>query len=130
MTIKKLDHYTIVVKDLKKTLDFYKNTMGLEFLNTINCGDHILRYFLIPGGQRIELNEYQYQVENHVGKLNDRGAYRHIAFEVEGIFDWEKKITAAGYAFHIPVKFDEKCGVYSGLFLDPNGVEIELIEHK
>lgn len=65
MIIKKLDHYTIIVKNLEKTLFFYENILGFKRLNTVDCKDHILRYFSIPGGQRLELNEYQYKVNNN-----------------------------------------------------------------
>ena len=130
MEIKRLDHITIIVKDLEKTMSFYADVMGFTREQTVDCGDHILRYFRVPGGQRIELNQYLYEVADHKGKLNDKGSYRHCAFEVTDISGWEKRITQAGYPFHIPVHADEKNGVYSGLFLDPNGVEIELIEYK
>ena len=130
MTIQNLDHIQIVVKDLQKSIQFYKDVMQFKQEETVDCGNHILRYFRIPSGQRIELNEYLYDVDDHTGKLNDRGAYRHCCFSVTDIKAWEKHITDAGYTFHIPVHYDEANGVDSGLFLDPNGVEIELIEYK
>ena len=128
MHINGIDHIQIVVKDRDRSLSFYQDVLGLAREEDVDCGDHLLRYFRLPGGQRIELNEYLYKVDDRQGKLNDRGAYRHCALCVSGIFDWERRITEAGYTFHIPVQEDQACGVYSGLLLDPNGVEIELIE--
>lgn len=128
MKVNQLDHISIIIKDLEKSIDFYKNTMGFAQEETVDCGDHVLRYFRVSGGQRLELNQYLYEVNDHVGKLNDKGAYRHCAFEVEDIKAWEKKITEAGYPFHIAVHLEEQTHMYSGLFLDPNGVEIELLE--
>jgi lactoylglutathione lyase len=130
MEIKRIDHMTIVIKDLKKTQAFYGELLGLKQLPSVNLGDHLLHYFAIPGGQKLELTEYLYPVHDHKGELNDRGSYRHLAFEVTDIYGWEKKITEAGYPFHIPVAPSPELGFTGGLLRDPNGVEIELLEYN
>ena len=129
MNIKTVDHMTIIVKDLEKTLWFYGTLLGFKQLQTVDLGDHVLRYFLLPGGIKLELNEYLYQTRDSVSELKDRGTYRHIAFEVESASEIENVLTEAGYPFHYPVSATPELGVLGGLVKDPNGVEIEFIEY-
>jgi len=129
MNIKSVDHVTIIVKDLEKTLWFYGELLGFKQLQTIDLGDHILRYFQLPGGVKLELNEYLYPTRDSVSELKDKGTYRHLAFEVEDVKQVEKTLTEAGYPFHFPVFPTPELGVTGGLVKDPNGVEIEFIEY-
>ena len=121
---------TIVIKDLKKTEYFYGTLLGFKQLPSVDLKDHILHYFELPGEQRLELTEYLYPVQEHHGNLNDKGDFRHLAFEVEDVYGWEKKLTDAGYPFHIPVAPSPKLNCSSGLLKDPNGVELELLEYN
>ncbi len=127
--IRSVDHITIIVKDLEKTLDFYGNILGFQLIQTVDLEDHILRYFQLPGGVKLELNEYLYPTRDSVSELKDRGTYRHMAFEVSDIKSLEKELTDAGYPFHIPVALTKELNVIGGLMLDPNGVEIEFLQY-
>ena len=60
MKIEAINHITINMKDIDKSLDFYGRVLGLEKLNEINMGDHYIRYFALPGGVKLELLEYFY----------------------------------------------------------------------
>jgi len=129
MKIKSVDHVTIIVRDLEKTLWFYGKLLGFKQLQTVDLEDHILRYFQLPGGVKLELNEYLYPTRDSVSQLKDRGTYRHLAFEVDDVFEVEKVLTREGYPFHFPVSHSPELGVTGGLVKDPNGVEIEFIEY-
>lgn len=129
MHINGIDHMTIIVKNLEESKKFYVGLLGFTQLPAVNEGDHILHYFLVPGGQKIELNEYLYQTRDSVSLLKDRGTWRHLAFAVDDAKAWEQKLTQAGYPFHYPVSFDKALGCYSGLVKDPNGVELEFVQH-
>jgi catechol 2,3-dioxygenase-like lactoylglutathione lyase family enzyme len=95
MKIKNIDHMTIIIKDLPKTLHFYGTVMGFTRLPDIDLGDPILHYFLLPGGQKLELNEYLYPTRNSVSQLKDRGTWRHLAFAVDDALSWEKKLISS-----------------------------------
>lgn len=129
MTITRIDHIQLVVKDLARSLEFYGDILGLKQLSSVNLGNHILHYFLISSNQRLELNEYLYPTRDSVSELKDRGTWRHLAFEVSDAFAVEKLLEEHGYHFHMPVALDEALHVYSGLVLDPNGVELEFLQH-
>lgn len=129
MNIKSVDHFTIIIKDLEKTLWFYGELLGFKQLETVDLGDHILRYFQLPGGLKLELNEYLYTTRDSVSLPNDKGSYRHMAFEVDDVREIEKKISKAGFIFHYPISHTPELGVTCGLVNDPNGVEIEFLEY-
>ena len=58
MKIEKIDHVVITVKNLKKTIDFYTNILGMkleEFSSTLD--DSQIRYALSFGSQKINIHE-------------------------------------------------------------------------
>jgi catechol 2,3-dioxygenase-like lactoylglutathione lyase family enzyme len=128
MKLNYLTHVSIIIKDAEESVNFYSMILKLPLVKVVKKPNQILRYFKISETQEIELNEYLYEVETYEGNLNDKGKYRHIAFNVDDIDEWQRYIESKGYPFHIPVSIDSYLNVKSGLFLDPNGVEIELVE--
>ncbi len=128
MKLNYITHISIIAKDVDKSIQFYSQVLKLPLVKVVEKPNQILRYFKINETQEIELNEYLYEVETYLGNLNDKGKYRHIAFNVENIEEWQNYIENEGYSFHIPVSVDSYLNVKSGLFLEPNGVEIELVE--
>ena len=58
MKLEKIDHVVITVKNLKKTIDFYTNILGMkleEFSSTLD--DSQIRYALSFGSQKINIHE-------------------------------------------------------------------------
>jgi len=129
MKITGLDHITINIKDVEKTNFFYGELLGLKELPSIDMGDHLLRYFAIPGGTRLELIQYRYPTRNLEYEATDKGIARHFAFVVKDVKALEKQLTKAGYPFCSPVTFNEKLGFAGGLVKDPNGFELEFLEY-
>ncbi len=128
--IKGIDHITINVKDLEKTLYYYQNLLGLVPLPTVDMGDHVLYYFALPSGGKLELVIYNYETRDLGAIATDRGTARHLAFVVDDVYTVEKKLTEAGYPFHVPVSYVEKLGFHGGLTKDPNGFELEFLEYQ
>lgn len=129
MRIKGIDHVTINLKDVARSLWFYGELLGFERLPDVDMGDHLLRYFALPGGGRLELTEYRYETADCGNTATDKGRARHLAFEVEDVYALEKKLTDAGYLFHAPVSHVEKLGFSGGLTRDPNGFELEFLQY-
>lgn len=127
--IKRIDHVTVNITDLQGTLRFYGDLLGLAPLPTVDMGDHTLRYFALPGGGKLELVTYAYPTEDRGREATDKGRARHLAFEVEDAYAVEKKLTEAGYPFHVPVSYVEKLGFHGGLTRDPNGFEVEFLHY-
>ena len=124
-----IDHITINVVDLAGTMQFYGDLLGLSPLPDVDMGDHTLRYFALPGGAKLELVTYHYPTEDRGQNATDLGRARHLAFAVEDACATEKKLTEAGYPFHVPVSYVEKLGFYGGLTRDPNGFEVEFLQY-
>ena len=127
--IKKIDHVTINIKYIDATLHYDGEILGLQALPSVDMGDHILRYFALPGGGKIELTQYYYDVPQLDVDASNKGCARHLAFEVEDIRALEKKLTDAGFVFHSPVSYIEKLGFTGGLTKDPNGFELEFLQY-
>lgn len=85
--IKKVDHIGIAVRSIQKTLDFYRETLGLELAHTeAEPEQRVLVAFLPAGEAEVELLE-PIDEEGPVARfLAQRGeGVHHICFEVEDI---------------------------------------------
>ena len=129
MNIRQIDHVTINVTDMEKTREFYGKLLGLRELDCVDKGDHELTFFELPGGAKLELVVYRYETADNGQTATDRGRARHLAFEVDDVYALEKKLTEAGYPFHVPVSYVDKLGFSGGLTRDPNGFELEFLEY-
>lgn len=127
--IKGMDHVTINVKDVEKTLWFYGKLLGLRQLPSIDLGDHLLRYFDIGNQQKLELTEYFFPTRDTGHIATDKGTARHVAFVVNDVYAVERALTEAGYPFHVPVSYNEALGFSGGLTRDPNGFELEFLQY-
>ena len=77
MKIIGLNHITINAVDLEKSVEFYKNILGLQENGFIDMGDHTLTYFALPQNVRLELIDYTDKSERKQIKETDIGMYRH-----------------------------------------------------
>lgn len=127
--VKGIDHCTINVKNLDKTLYFYGTLLGLKSLPSVDMGDHVLYYFSISKTEKLELVIYKFPTRNVPFESTDIGNCRHLAFAVDDIYYLEKKLADAGYPFHCPVSYVEELRFQGGVTCDPNGFEIEFVQH-
>ena len=65
LKISKIDHVSINVTDIKKSLDFYSRVLGLKQQQTVDCGDFDITYFALPDGSRLELFDYHGKNRNN-----------------------------------------------------------------
>lgn len=123
-----IDHFTINVMDLEKSICFYEKILGLRQLNTINMGDHELIYFYLQEGCRLELIHYLYETDLCHPKEDTQGIYRHMALLTDNIMKVYKKCTENDILIKLqPIVMDKLC--CKGMLIeDPNGVEIEIVE--
>lgn len=128
MKITRLQHALLHVKNLEEAKAFYKEILGFEemerwLINPIRDG----AWFKI-GDTRL-----------HLALWEERGAHsnsdeppdawdNHIAFEVDDIEAWKKKLEEKGISYLQGVMGGEKMAqIY---FRDPSGNEVELIHHN
>jgi len=126
--IKALDHITINVKDLDKTLAFYGQLLELPALPPVETDTQKVYYFGLPGGTKLELIHYYRDTGIDDGNEIATGKCRHFAFEVDDIKEIERRLADAGYSFHLPISYNADFSCTCGLVLDPNGFELEFVE--
>jgi len=123
--VKKLLHTRYRVTDLQKTVDFYKNVLGLQEVSRHTSGrGSQLVFFKAPGSEELlEICKFDESGPVVVGP-----DLTHLAFEVEDLDAFARHSAALGYPLS-----DGPHRSASGsaiAFIDaPEGYEIELIQH-
>jgi catechol 2,3-dioxygenase-like lactoylglutathione lyase family enzyme len=125
--IKRIEHVSINVLDIQKSLDFYGRVLGFEQQQTVDCGEFDITYFALPGGARLELFDYRGKNRSSVQEESQAGL-RHLAFEVQDVPEHEQRLRSAGVEITLPTLDLPDLGVRVLLFLDPNGVTLEFCE--
>jgi glyoxylase I family protein len=127
LKISAIDHISINVTDINKSLDFYGRILGLEQQQTVDCGEFDITYFGLPNGSRLEL--FDYHGRNHNSPRAESAAgLRHIAFQVDDVEMHEKLLRNEGVEITLPTCVLPNLGARVLLFLDPNGVTLEFCE--
>ena len=122
--VKKLLHTRYRVSDLEKTVDFYKNVLGLEETKRFTSGrGSQLVFFKAPGSEElIEICKFDESGPVQVGP-----DLTHLAFEVEDLEAFARHAAAKGYPLSDGPHQSSSGSVLA--FIDaPEGYEIELIQ--
>lgn len=122
--VKKLLHTRYRVKDLEKTISFYKDVLGLKELRRQKSG---------RGSQLVFLKAPDSDEEIEICKFDESGPVvvgpdlTHLAFEVDDLEKFARDAAAKGYPLS-DGPHESSSGKIA--FIDaPEGYEIELIEH-
>jgi len=122
--VKKLLHTRYRVKNLEKTVDFYKNVLGLQETRRQTSGrGSQLVFFKAPGSdEEIEICKFDESGPVVVGP-----DLTHLAFEVDDLEKFAREAKAKGYPLSDgPHKTS---GGSLIAFIDaPEGYEVELIQ--
>ena len=121
--VKKLLHTRYRVKDLEKTVSFYKDVLGLQEIrrHTSGRGSQLVFFKAPESEEEIELCKF-----DESGPIIVGPDLTHLAFEVDDLDKFAKEAAAKGYPLS-----DGPHTSSSGriAFVDaPEGYEIELIE--
>ena len=122
--VKKLLHTRYRVKDLEKTVSFYKDVLGLQEVRRHTSG---------RGSQLVFFKAPQSEEEIEICKFDESGPVvvgpdlTHLAFEVDDLDAFARESAAKGYPLSDGPHPNGKGGAIA--FIDaPEGYEIELIE--
>ena len=127
MRINKIDHVSINVVDIGKSIDFYGRILGFKQLQTVKFSDFDITYFALPDGSRLELFDYHGQSVARAHAESDIGL-RHIAFEVVDVAAHEELLLEAGVKITLSTCDLPDLEARVLLFLDPSGVTLEFCE--
>ena len=114
--------------DLEASVVFYKTVLGLQQNGFINMGDHTLTYFELPQNVRLELIDYEHKDPQKEHRETDIGTYRHFCLETDDLAELESICREKGILIRKTPSYVEKLSCSTMLVVDPNGVEIEIIE--
>ena len=122
--VKKLLHTRYRVKDLEKTVSFYKDVLGLQEIRRHTSG---------RGSQLVFLKAPQSEEEIELCKFDESGPVvvgpdlTHLAFEVDDMEKFAREAKAKGYPLSDGPHKTSGGSVIA--FIDaPEGYEIELIQ--
>ncbi|MCR5774032.1 MAG: VOC family protein [Lachnospiraceae bacterium] len=121
------DHITINVTDLKKSLEFYGDILGLKQLETVDMGDHRLYYFELTESLMLELIEYDDDFGEIHPAVKTRGMYRHLAFQCDDVDALYERLVSRGVKCDSAPEDVPKLSFRNILVKDPNGVELEIV---
>jgi len=121
--IKKLLHTRYRVRDLEKTVSFYKDVLGLKELrrHTSGRGSQLVFLKAAEGDEEIEICKFDQSGPVVIGP-----DLTHLAFEVDDLEKFAQEATAKGHPLS---DGPHSTGSSKIAFIDaPEGYEIELIE--
>ena len=127
--IKRIDHTTITVRDLQRSVDFYMRLLGFTIDHEMWIPESNLQIvFLRLGDTILELfgvSEIRGEV---ISDVNEVVGYKHICLLVDSVDEEYERLSKAGVEFRIlPATVQ---GMVRIAFLkDPDGMDIELIEY-
>ncbi|HAV24198.1 MAG TPA: hypothetical protein DCX46_12065 [Bacteroidetes bacterium] len=127
--IHRIDHTTITVSDLNRSVDFYTTHLGFKFDHEMWIPESSLRIvFLRLGDTILELFGVAAVQGRMISDVNEVVGYKHICLLVDDVDEEYERLRTAGIQFRIsPVTVQDTVRI--AFFKDPDGMDIELITY-
>ncbi len=127
--IKRIDHTTITVRNLERSIDFYTRLLGFTRDREMWIPESNLRIvFLRLGDTMLELFGVPEANGEAISNVNAVVGYKHICLLVDSVDEEYQRLAHAGVQFRIPPTTVQDT-VRIAFFSDPDGMDIELIEY-
>jgi catechol 2,3-dioxygenase-like lactoylglutathione lyase family enzyme len=146
VSVRRLDHVSLTVADLDRSLAFWRDALGLELLGrgevtyphldrivgapsptTIEWAD-----LAVPGGLVVELFRFRAPDGSPVRPDPWDPGSNHVCLAVDGLDALVERLHAAGYATRSPAAVEIPVGDWRGhrdiYVIDPDGFTVELTE--
>ena len=122
-----LEHVNLTVKDLNRTIDFYRNLLGLEIRWQGKTTDGKLAAHI--GDEKCYLALFEAPIaDSTIGKRNyDEVGFNHIGFVVDDLSSLRQKLIDQGITPHLEADYEPGKRLY---FIDPDGFEVELVQYE
>jgi lactoylglutathione lyase len=125
MAVRKLEHVSVMVKDMARSIEFYRTVLGMELLGTLDHQNGIKLAFLgFPGAGETLLE----LVEGYNDSLPAEGKVHHLAFTVDDIDAEIARIAGLGVTFIDPDITTLPNGAKYRFFYGPDGEWLELFQ--
>lgn len=119
-------HTCVRVKDLEKSLIFYKEVLGMQEVRRLDYPENkfTLVYLALPGDEmELELTYNYDQTESY--ELGN--GYGHIAIGVNGLVDTHEELSQSGYDVTELKGLSDGAATYF-FIKDPDGYKIEIVQ--
>ncbi len=118
----------VIVGDIKASLNFYQNILGLEFVGTTPLWFgtmHRLRF----GTSDFKLIEPKVLPPYGAIGLENQAGFRYVTFVIENLSDLCMDLQKQGIEFTVP-EMEIRPGVRIAMVKDPDGNVVEFVERK
>jgi catechol 2,3-dioxygenase-like lactoylglutathione lyase family enzyme len=132
-----LHHISINTNDYQATLNFYRDLLGFVLVEEVHIQSiGVRRAYLIAGAPGlamplppVRLEILNYELPRQVGvDARQHVGLRHLGLAVQDIEAACEALRRAGIVLTMPLTPGSGSIRRKAMFLDPNGVEIELVE--
>ena len=125
--IRRIDHTTITVSDLQRSVAFYTGLLGFVVDHEMWIPESRLRIvFLRIGDTILELFGVPETRGSTISDVNEVVGYKHICLRVDSVDEEYARLHAVGVPFRIAPTTVQNVRI--AFFKDPDGLDIELIE--
>jgi catechol 2,3-dioxygenase-like lactoylglutathione lyase family enzyme len=140
-----INHHSIAVSDIDKSIAFYRDTLGLKLLYTeyfegetlskgVGVKNAAMKLAVLQAGKdTLELIEYTSPRGKPYDRLPCDIGIMHIAFQVNDVYKMYDELTKKGVKFNNP-PVENTEGPMKGMiwcyFSDPDGAQLELVEQR
>jgi catechol 2,3-dioxygenase-like lactoylglutathione lyase family enzyme len=118
----------VIVSDIKASLNFYQNILGLEFVGTVPLWFgtmHRLRF----GTSDFKLVEPKAVPPRGAIGLENQLGFRYVTFVIENLSELCDDLRKSGIEFTLPEK-EIRPGVRIAMVKDPDGNIVEFVERS
>jgi len=115
-------HTMVRVSDLEKSLQFYRDALGLQVLHRqdVPAGRFTLVYLSAPGDSNAQIElTHNWDECDYAGGRN----FGHVAYQVEDIYATCERLQKAGVTIARPPRDG-----YMAFVRSPDGISIELLQ--
>jgi catechol 2,3-dioxygenase-like lactoylglutathione lyase family enzyme len=120
--IKRIEHVTVNVADIGRSVAFFRDIMGFRYLETVPDGPKDIVYFDIDGVSRLELFDFHGAAQKPAPVEGDADplGYVHAAFLVDDVDEWVEHFRKNGVKITLEPCDLQHLGMRVCLFLDPD----------
>jgi glyoxylase I family protein len=126
--IRRIDHTTITVSDIGRSVDFYTGLLGFTVDHEMVLPEsHLHIVFLRLGDSMLELFDVDHVVGTMISNVNEIVGYKHICLEVDSVDAEFARLVQAGVRFRLEPSDVQHVRI--AFLTDPDGLDIELLEY-
>ncbi len=126
--IHRIEHTTITVRDIRRSVDFYMRLLGFRMDHEMWIPESRLHIvFLRLGDTVLELFDVPETRGDSLSDVNEVVGFKHICLLVDSVDEEYARLCAGGVAFRsVPATVQN---VRVAFLKDPDGIDIELLEY-